>query len=520
MKKLSCLVISALLLCPGLSQSQSSQVFVVSHDIALEDDMGVDIRSQIIPDGNGFVSVIASGGGMNTTVKLGRLRYSIKVIRVDSSGKAETEKILADGSKNFGPIRPFLRREGNDIYLLYFLFDSEDENSNLKLFAARLDAATLQTQEPKEVLTIDQKKLGRFKVESFMEHHRLILKESPDLSKIAVIWNSGVDNDIVVGVTDSHFARLWSKRETTKYADPVELSDAFLDNSGKICQSYRVSMGHDIYEGHLLIFRENAATIDKNIRIAEGYPWEVNLAPVPSSDLLIVTGTYVGDGEAIAGVFETGLHLTDLSMQPTKVMPVPEDVLELFKKDSWASNKRRNHGFGPIKMLAFAGSNGDLDLIGEFKRVDYSITPKTTYAFWISGDILWVHVAGGKAVYGRIPKARVSTSRLIGGTISVLAGPNGLFVFYNDTEANLKKDIKEEPSRSDHYNNVVLVAGSLDAGGQVRRNKIADLSADHFVAETQLIQPVGPGGILVPFQQINSIGRYKGDFKWVPLDVK
>jgi len=512
------LFIISLLLAAATVKAQLSQVFIVSHDIDQENMMGLDLRSEMIRDGNGILQIGIAGGRMNTTTKLSNIKFGIKLARKDQDGRIVTENSLENGSKVFGPILPSLQREGGDIYLIYFRLEGEDELANLKILAARVDSATLNIGVPKELATIDQKRLGRFSVERFMKNHRLIFRESVDQSSVALVWNSGVDNDISVGLFDNHLVRIWNKRESLKYEDPVELSDVFADDAGKVFLSYKNSLGKEIYEGHLLIVSQNAATIDKNIRIPEGYPWEVRLAPRPSSRLLEVTGTYVGDGEAIDGVFETVLNTDDLTMTQVKVMPVPDDVVESFRKDSWAKNGKKEHGLYPIKMMAFAGSDGSLDLVGEFKRLESGTTHIN--GFSLSGDVLWVHIVGRKATFGRVPKIRVSTTNLIGNTFSVLAGKNGLVVFYNDTEANLRKDIQDEPSRSDHYNDVVLVAATLGPAGDIKRQKIADLSADHYVAVTEAIQPNDPRGILVLFERINGLGSVVDGSKWMPVDLQ
>ena len=517
MKKTACLI-TVLLTAGAISHAQPSEVFVVSHDIDKEDARGIDIRSQMIRDGDGVIQVGIAGSSMNMEKKISNLSFGIKLGRRDKDGRVVAENKLENGNKVFGPILPSLLREGGDIYLVYFQLEGGDDPGNLKIFAARVDSATLGLATPKELMTVDLKKMGRFSVERFMKSHRLVLKSSADQSRVALVWSTGIDNDISIGLFDDHLNRIWVKRETLKYEDPVELSDVCADNTGKIFLSYKNSLGHDIYEGHLLIIGEKASTVDKNIRVPEGFPSEIKLAPIPSSRKLAVVGTYIIDGEVIDGVFQTALNMDDLNMKALKVMSVPDDALEFFRKDSWARNKKKERGLFPIKMLAFAASDGTVDMIGEFKRVQSGT--EHINGFLLSGDVLWVHIADGKAIFGRVPKIRVSTTNLIGSSFSVLAGKKGLFVFYNDTEANLRKDIQDEPSRSDHYNDVVLVAATLGPGGEMRRQKIADLSADHYVAVTEVIQPNDPDGIFVLFERINGFGSVVGEAKWVAVALK
>jgi hypothetical protein len=516
MKKIACLIAISLATA-AVGHAQQSEGFVVSP-IDKADARGLDIRSQLIKDGDGIIQIGIAGGSMDMEKKISNLTFGIKLARRDKDGRIALENKLENGNKAFGPILPLLLREGGDIYLVYFKLEGGDDPANLKIFAARVDPATLALATPKELMTIDQKKMGRFSVEHFMQRHRLILKASADQSKIALVWTSGIDNDISVGLFDDHLNRVWVKKETLKYEDPVELSDVFTDDAGKIVLSYKNSLGHEVYEGHLLIIGEKAATVDKDIRVPEGFPWEVKLALIPSSRMLAVVGTYIIDGEVIDGVFQSALNMDDLSMKAVKVMSVPDDALELFRKDTWAKNKKKERGLFPINMLAFAAADGTVDMIGEFKRTQSG--PTHINGFGLSGDVLWVHIAEGKASFGRVPKIRVSTTNLIGSSFSVLSGKKGLFVFYNDTDANLRKDIQDEPSRSDHYNDVVLVAATLGPGGEVRRQKIADLSADHYVAVTELIQPNGPDGILVLFERINGLGSVVGEAKWAPVELK
>ena len=84
MKKTACLI-TVLLTAVAISHAQPSEVFVVSP-IDKADARGLDIRSQLIKDGDGIIQIGIAGGSMDMEKKISNLTFGIKLARRDKDG--------------------------------------------------------------------------------------------------------------------------------------------------------------------------------------------------------------------------------------------------------------------------------------------------------------------------------------------------------------------------------------------------------------------------------------------------
>ncbi|MEJ0104079.1 MAG: hypothetical protein WDO19_16625 [Bacteroidota bacterium] len=73
---------------------------------------------------------------------------------------------------------------------------------------------------------------------------------------------------------------------------------------------------------------------------------------------------------------------------------------------------------------------------------------------------------------------------------------------------------QEGPRRSDNYSNSVFVAATIYETGGVKREIIADLSKEDYLAENQSMQPLSPSSYYVPFRKIKKLGGITNDLKW------
>jgi len=144
----------------------------------------------------------------------------------------------------------------------------------------------------------------------------------------------------------------------------------------------------------------------------------------------------------------------------------------------------------------------------------------TKAVFILSGDVLWVHFAGAQVFFNRIPKIRVSAENTIGDSYKAVKWKDRTLVFYNDTEKNLKKDLADEPSRSDEYKDLVLAGAAMTPDGKIKRELVANLTNDNYLALTKQIENLSSSSFLVYFVRIKGLGGVTSDIKLAKVDVE
>jgi hypothetical protein len=494
-----------------LSFSQNYRVSV-SETVKAEND-----RGNFRPCGDGYISTTVTQNKMQLayTFKLSKIRFGLTLTKFDHALKVLKEAPLSNGERAYGPLPPMLLYLGGRLCLIYSQFGSADENSNLIIMAATVDTTTLMLQDARELFVFEQKNYGLFKAEDFLTRHYLIVKGSPDGSKWVAVWNSGMDNEIRVNVMSKNLQSLWTKKERLNNTETVKLYDCCLDNAGSVYLSYNAQPDKNTMEGHILVLREKGDVINRQLRMTEGYPFEVRLAPSPGEPFINVLGTYVGAGW-LSGVYSTRLSTSSFAMDAVKITPAPEPVLEAFKKDSWASTTRKYHGFEPIiAMRAHPHADESIDLIGEFSRINDA--GKT--AFFVGGDILWVHFAGGQVSFNRIPRVRVSKTPY-GEGYNTVPWKGGTLVLYNDDEHNLKKDLADEPSKSDNYKDLMLVGAVLTPEGTLKREKVIKLDDDKYLVLPEVIESISPSSFIARIFRVNTYLGPTSDFKLATVTIE
>ena len=97
---------------------------------------------------------------------------------------------------------------------------------------------------------------------------------------------------------------------------------------------------------------------------------------------------------------------------------------------------------------------------------------------------------------------------------------NGVIVFYNDHEENVKRDIGKSPLRSDNFKNSVLVAATISPDGSVKREILIDLSSEDYLPVAENLQTISASSVLVPIHRIKGVGKVTDDFKWGLIEIR
>jgi hypothetical protein len=499
-----------------------AQEFKVSYSEEMKFDLA---ESNMLPFSNGFINleVINNKKQLAYTFKVKNLKFGIHLSKYDPLMNLQKDFVLSKGERLYGPITPSLYNLYGRLYLLYYQFASDDEDSKMRILLARIDSATLEPGEPKELFDLEQKDMGLFKSMDFVINHTFILTASPDSSKLMLLWNSGKkkDNEYFINVLDRNLDKIWNKKEVIRYSvsEPV-FQSACVDNQGNAIVGYKVDGESDYHEGHITVVRPGAGSIDKNIRIAEGRTATILVVPNADGSHVSVTGTYSDKPVYVTGVYTASLSLPDGKMGPVKQTPFPTDLVEKFHQDGWADTKQKRYGLDPIGMQAFRHKDGSIDLVGQCRKRDFIEGFHNSHPLVVSGDLLYVHMGTGAPTFARVPKYRSSAESTIGDSYFAYPVNNHMVLLYNDSQSNLNKDIALSPASSDRYNNVVLVAVIFPANGDTKREKIIDLAKESYLSVTENIQVLSPSSLLIPLQKIKGLGGIGDKSKWANLEIQ
>ncbi|WP_315823129.1 hypothetical protein [Paraflavitalea speifideaquila] len=112
------------------------------------------------------------------TFKLHKVKYSIRLRRYDSTMQMLKEQELFKDDKKAGPFPPYLGTHNGKLFLLYFLYEKEEEN--IRLMMASIDPVSLEVQAEKELMALQQANTGLIKSWDTYNSTNITVKESPD----------------------------------------------------------------------------------------------------------------------------------------------------------------------------------------------------------------------------------------------------------------------------------------------------------------------------------------------------
>lgn len=407
----------------------------------------------------------------------------------------------SNGEKLYGPKYPSLKIFDGKLYLFYYQMP---EDQTLQLFAANVDPVSLQLSEAVELQTIK----GRFR--------SIFLELSPDGSKILIAWNTGPDNKGFYSVWDKELKKIRSGEDVLEDVEKIALDGSSIDNSGNAFLLYRFP-GKRKERYSIWTVNSSGKKTSNEITLPEGEISSVFTGVNPKDNKLFIVGTYKQDSKLLTGVFNQAFDPTYLKFDKINKTPFTKELVEILDEERWANKKSKNYGLSDgLVLQPFVLADGTLSLVGEFRGT--IVGQKTS--FDLSGSILIARFNNESAVFSRIPKIRVSAGRTYGDSYKVIEFKNKLIVFYNDHEKNIKLDLTQRPDRSDNYSNSVFVAATVNETGDVKREIIADLSKESYLAEYESMISFSSLSYFVPFRKIKKLGGLTDDLKWATINIE
>ncbi|HKO81917.1 MAG TPA: hypothetical protein VJU78_16035 [Chitinophagaceae bacterium] len=514
MNKKSCTVLLVLACMLQLSFSGNAQKFTTS----VSETFKMDLFQSMFKSGDDFITFKETdqktlvGMGYN----LSKAKFGIKLFRYDGAMKLVKENHLSGGDKNFGPFPSRMIKVNDKLWLVYFNYGKEEKNS-LNIMAAEINPVSLEIGEGKELLELNLGNTGLSKSVDLLRLAKLIIEPSPDKTKLLVCWAPGLGNEYFISVTDTGLNPAWEKKETVIAGEKIEISSAVVDNNGTVYTTYRINPEKDKYNNYMAISQPKAKTKQIEIKIPGGKPYQALAVASKKTNEVYITGTYAtGAAGFLVGVFNQVVSTNDFKAGQIQTTTFSEELVKQLARDKgdWASTKSNKFGLVHLDMRAYALEDGAIAMAGEF--IEKGLTGKM-HGYKISGCLLNVHFNETGTVIGYIPRYRASMAGTIADSYYASPYKDKLLVFYNDHADNLKLDVSDG---SGNYSKSVLVVGSMDKDGKIKRENIMDLTKDDFLPVADAITAQSSSSLLVPANEIKSLGKIGNESKVVTITIE
>jgi hypothetical protein len=505
--------ISFLLVSP-LLQAQTPQVgfkTIYLPEVKMENTYGetLQLGSSIYS-----LSITEKKQLMGLALNIDKMVFGISLKKVNVQTGELKESAVSNGRRLYGPFDPMIKVIKNNVFLLYYQFVDDGTGSNYRFMAAQIDTNTLELQTPKEILPLKNKNLNINQFAKLWQNYSLQISTSPDLKKTAFVWSSGINQDMIITVTDENLNSLWTKTETFKLAKNFKVISLAVDNKEVVYTGVQSLLKSDDYEGFVTVCKPNDAFQVRKIELVDKQPFEVHVQPSASGSIF-VTGTYYEEvDELLKGAFY--MELGPAGFENQRLTAFPEKLLTQLGKMDWAATKKRRYGLMRLKMNSVGIETGAVSLVGHFQKTEMV----NNHFFGLSGNLLTIVFDKNRTEFSTLPKIRVNAQSVIGDNIYGTSFQDKTVVFYNDVASNLNKGLDESPVRSDNYRDAVLVASVTHPDGKVERIKVADLAAENFLAIPNLIQKLSANTYLVPFVEIKSMGGRGDKMRWATVEIK
>lgn len=445
--------------------------------------------------------------------KLSKRKFGVTLLKYDASMKLVKKNELLNGDRKFGPFPSTIAKLNGKPYIVYSIYEGDEE---IKIMAEEIDQATLNTSSPKQLIRFEQKNTSLEEGYELLKRKPMIIKASPDNTKLLVLYASSLNNQYFISVFDKDLNHLWNKKEMAT-EEKIVVSSAAIDNNENVYVAYKYKVGKDDYNGRVAICQVNNMPKELEIKTENGTPYQILLIPSRKENQIYTVGTFANASGNLIGVFSQTISSVDFKLginQSTAFSPV---LVEQLDKDSWASTKVKNYGLLPLDMKAFELEDGTVSMVGEFMR--HEVSPRGTGAR-ITGSILNIRFNNDGPVVNWIPKYRVSVQNDIGASYYPFVFKAKLFLFYNDEAINLKREVGERYSGSGTYKNVSLIVAWMEPDGKIKREKLLDLADKNFLPVGDAITPLSSSSLLVPVVKIKALGGIDKESKWATINIE
>ena len=213
---------------------------------------------------------------------------------------------------------------------------------------------------------------------------------------------------------------------------------------------------------------------------------------------LLIMGMYKNKFNGhVNGVYYTEMDAVDNELNQIKTTAFPEELLELVKKDGFASTKSSDPGLLlPYTVASVVFRNdGSIDYLLEYQLLKiittYNGHTSNTYYQYTYGTVVDAHFKDGVAGFVRIPKYQVelNTHELL--SFYPVLSNDKLILLYNDDKDNAEKDINKSPDKIKSFKSSVFMAASIDANNKLNRDIVINAKeSDGFGTMVSTMQKI------------------------------
>lgn len=450
---------------------------------------------------------------VNINSKLRAQTYQYTLQLLDQSMQVVKEMPLADGKYVFSPLFYSLKTINDKVF---FFYQEDGKKGPGNIMAIEINPETLTYGTPKLLLPVSLTKSFNY---GWTRTVVMAFNSSPDQKKSVLLFTTGDEsNEIWMSVVDENLERIWEKKEIIENKAGVDVTSVCIDNNGVVFLGYYLYPGkkETVTPNHITIYKPGKEKVDQVINLENGFTKQLVMLPSKNNNSIHIGGLYFESTDNLAGAFHTTVNTDNISLSPIIKTAFPSTTVAQFTKDGWGETSSKKYGLHPRFWLrAMELDNGNFVMNAEARTTIR--TERSSYE--VSGSILNVHFSQQAVVFSRVPKYRVSAGSRMGDSYTAIPYKDKVIFFYNDEVKNLEKDIYEEPSNSNVYKNVALVAAVAYPDGTVKREIVKDLQSENFMALTSDINCLNPTSLLIPFTKVKALGGSNGEKRWVKIEI-
>lgn len=318
-------------------------------------------------------------------------------------------------------------------------------------------------------------------------------------NKLSKLWDNNVELSVENRFIDIYG---WTGKQQDKVFISYKHYDAEVNRESVIGDD-----GDRIpsYKANILSFKKGEAKPNViHLNLGDKFVHSSDITFNDKTNKVIILGMYKNKHNGnINGVYYAELDPENNSINNIKKTAFNESLVELVKKDGFASKKESDPGlFIPYTGIkTIIRENGSIDYLMEYRLltiITYSNgrSSYTVYRYKY-GTIVDAYINNGNISFIRVPKYQVQDN----GTNLLSFYPtmykNKLIMLYNDDKDNAEKDLAKSPDAISNFKRAVLMAASIDENGQLSRDILMDVkSSDDFITNINHIQDIDPNTLI------------------------
>lgn len=319
----------------------------------------------------------------------------------------------------------------------------------------------------------------------------------PNLNKI---WDKNVEL-----TAESRFIDIFAY--TSKAEDKVFVSYKHYDN-----EVSRESVSGDdggripSYKSNILVFKKGEEKpTDVHLNLGGKFVHSSDIVYNKKTGKAVIMGMYKNKHNGhVNGVYYSELDAESNSFTNIKSTAFPQTMVELIKKDGFASKKESDPGlFIPYMALnPIIRNDGSIDYLLEYRLLTMVTmsTGRSTYTFprYRYGTVVDAHFTDGAVTFTRIPKYQIEDH--LNDLLSVypLLYGNKLILLYNDDKDNADKELSKSPDAITNFKKAVLMAASIDENNKLSRDIIMDVKgSDDYITNIKLVEKIDNNTLII-----------------------